>query len=281
MPSFPWKKLRRSKAPINKHGGQVQLGPSASTTSQATDRVGTPSSHGPSQAKKARDLWSEAFASLNQNDREILRLDAGDGTPVDDASQTAMVQKVRELTEAKYEEHCTRGRYTKKGDTTQETNIRVKAQEIMCATLQFDGIVKAGLKFDPSGYGTTVWGVLSGVLTLVQNDKDRADAVFDSAAVLARFLPKYAIIEAHYLDRETQEQRLFEDQIRDVYTCILNYAACVQKELNRSRAGNKNSSTLAFYNLHLETDVHSPSFGELLVIGQPGYQDPQGRIGGQ
>lgn len=196
--------------------------------------------------KKARNLWSEAFASLHQNDCEILRLGAGDGAPADKASQTTMVQKVRELTEEKYEEHCKRGRYTKKGNTTQERNIRIKAQEIIFATLQFDGIVQAGLKFDPTGYGTTVWGVLSGVLTLVQNDKDRADAVFDSAAVLARFLPKYAIIEDHYLDRQTQEQGPFEDQVRDVYTSILKYAACVQKELNRSRAGNKNSSTFAF-----------------------------------
>ncbi|KAL2285764.1 hypothetical protein FJTKL_07491 [Diaporthe vaccinii] len=107
----------------------------------------------------------------------------------------------------------------------------------MCAALKFDSIVKAGLKFDPSGYGTTVWGVLSGVLTLVQNDKDRADAVFDSVEVLATFLPKYAIIEDHYLDRKTQHRNRFEDQIKNVYISILKYAARVQKELNRSLAG--------------------------------------------
>lgn len=142
-----------------------------------------------------------------------------------------------DLTEVKYQEYCKRGWHTKKGDTTKETNIKVKAKEIMCAALQFDGIVKAGLKFDPSGYGMTVWGVLSGVLTLVQNDKDRANAVFDSAAVLARYLPKYAIIEDHYRDRQTQQQKAFEDQIRNVYTSILKYAACVQKQLDISVAG--------------------------------------------
>lgn len=116
---------------------------------------------------------------------------------------------------------------------------------IICAALQFDDIVKAGLKFDPSGYGMIVWGVLSGVLTLVQNDKNRADAVFESAAVLARFLPKYAIIEDHYRDRQTQEQKAFEDRIRNVYASILKYAACVQKQLDLSIAGTAFPSLLS------------------------------------
>jgi Cdc6-like AAA superfamily ATPase len=80
--------------------------------------------------------------------------------------------------------------------------------------------------------------VLSGVLKLVQNDKEKVDAVFDSAAVMARFLPKYAIIEDHYRDRPTQEQKAFEDRIKEVYGAILMYSACVQKELNRSITGN-------------------------------------------
>ncbi|KAG6355225.1 hypothetical protein INS49_004306 [Diaporthe citri] len=112
----------------------------------------------------------------------------------------------------------------------------------MCAALQFDDIVKVGLMFDPSGYGTIVWGVLSGVLKLVQNDKNRADAVFESAAVLAKFLPKYAIIEDHYRDRQTQEQKAFEDQIRNVYASILKYSACVQKQLDLSIAGRLSES---------------------------------------
>ena len=122
----------------------------------------------------------------------------------------------------------------------------------MCSAMYFKSIVDAGLKFDPSGYGTIVWGVLSGVLTLVQNDKEKVDAVFDSAAVIARFLPRYAIIEAHYRDEPTLEQTAFENQIEHVYAAILRFAACVQKELNRSVAGTFSFNSLQF---HLEANV--------------------------
>lgn len=214
-----------------------------SPTSQASSRDTAPNSpfspYVPQEKveKVVRDLWSEAFASLPENDQLTLRPADQDGTPGDRSAQLAAVEKVMELTEVKYKEYCKRGWHTRRGDTTKETNIKIKAKEVMCAALQFDDIVKAGLKFDPSGYGMTVWGVLSGVMTLVQNDKNRADAVFDSAAVLAKYLPKYAIIEDHYRDRKTQEQKAFEDQIKNVYTSILRFAACVQKELNISLAG--------------------------------------------
>ena len=163
-------------------------------------------------------------------------------TPI---SQLDAVEKVKELTVVKYEAFCRRGWHTEKGDTIKETNVRIKAKEIMCSALQFKGIVDAGLKFDPSGYGTIVWGVLSSVLQLVQNDKEKVDAVFDSAAVMARFLPKYAIIEDQYRDRSTQEQNGFEDFIQAVYVAILKYAACVQKELSQSVAGDMLSSSLS------------------------------------
>ncbi|KAH8657654.1 hypothetical protein BX600DRAFT_499745 [Xylariales sp. PMI_506] len=170
---------------------------------QAVNRAIPPQVNATSEKKVARDLWAEAFASLSQEDREVLRPVGTDGKPSNAISrQLALdnVGKVMELTE-------------------------------------FKDVIDNGLKFDPSGYGTIVWGVLSGVLTLVQNDKDKVDAVFDSAAVLARYLPKYAILEDQYRDRQTQEQNAFEDQIKQVYAAILKYSACVQKELSRSVVG--------------------------------------------
>lgn len=266
------------KSPTDSHASQVPWsGATLSPTSQVSSRDTPPLSPYVPQEKVVRDLWSEAFASLPENDQQILRPADQDGTPADRAAQLATVEKVMELTEVKYKDYCKRGWHTRRGDTTKETNIKIKAKEIMCAALQFDDIVKAGLKFDPSGYGTTVWGVLSGVMTLVQNDKNRADAVFDSAAVLARYLPKYAIIEDHYRDRKTQEQKFFEDQIKNVYTSILRFTACVQKELNISIAG---TLCLEMPPQHQppEANVYRPTIGELLDLGQPGYQDPQGRV---
>lgn len=205
---------------------------------QAVPRQGS----SPPPTNMPRDLWSEAFATLSPEDREFLRPVSGDEKPSDARPQLTAVENVMARTEAKYEEYCQRGWHMKKGDTTKETNMRIKAKEIICSALQFKGVVDAGLKFDPTGYGTIVWGVVSSLLTLVQNDKEGVEAVFNSAAVMARFLPKYAIIENHYRDKPTQEQDAFEDQIEEVYVAILKYAACVQKELNRSVAGNISSA---------------------------------------
>lgn len=242
---FKHKKVEGSKSPAEREhaGGAQRLGSEPAARSPAANQAVPPQGNNPPQKNVTRDLWSEAFAFLSQEDREILRPAGTDGKPGDAISQRVAVEKAMEITEIKYEEYCRRDWHTKKGDTTKETNVRIRAKEIMCSALQFKDIVDAGLKFDPSGYGTIVWGVLSGVLTLVQNDKEKVDAVFDSAAVMARFLPKYAIIEDHYRDRPTQEQNAFEDQIEQVYVAILNYAACVQKELNRSVAGNISSSS--------------------------------------
>jgi hypothetical protein len=222
--------------------GFQRLGPEPDARTQAVP----PRDNMPPQVNEARDLWAKAFACLSQEDRSAL-LPAGSNGKLGDAMSLRMeVTKVKDLTEIKYKEYCRRGWHTKKGDISKETNVRIKAKEIMCSAMQFNSIVEAGLKFDPSGYGTIVWGVLSGVLKLVQNDKEKVDAVFDSAAVMARFLPRYVIIEAHYRDRPTLEQTAFENQIEHVYVAILSYAACVQKELNRSVAGNFSSNSLQF-----------------------------------
>ena len=219
--------------------GVQRLGPQLERAARppAANQALPPQGNNLPRKKVTRDLWNEAFALLSQEECDVLRPAGRDGKPGDLISQQGAVENVIKLTEVKYKEFCRRGWHTGKGDTIKETNVRIKAKEIMCSALQFKDIVDAGLKFDPSGYGTIVWGVLSGVLTLVQNDKEKVDAVFDSAAVMARFLPKYAIIEHHYRDRTTQEQNAFENLIQEVYVAILKYAAYVQKGLSQSVAG--------------------------------------------
>ena len=241
---FRHKKDNGSKsAAEGEHANEIQrLGLELAAKAPAANQAVPPQDNNPLHKKVARDLWSEAFASLSQENREVLRPAGRDEKPGDATSQLIAVEKVMELTKVKYGEYCSRGWHTKKGDTAKETNVRIKAKEIMCSVLQLKDIMDAGLKFDPSDYGKIVWGVLSGVLTLVQNNKEKVDAVFDSAAVIAKFLPKYAIIEDYSRDRPTQEQNAFEDQIEQVYIAILKYAACVQKELNRPVAGDISSA---------------------------------------
>ena len=229
--------LFRHKKDKGSNSGAQSVDPKPTASPPAANQAVPSQGNSLSHTAVARNLWKEAFESLSEEDRELLPLAGRDGEPSDEIPQQ-IVAEVMGLTESKYKEYCHRGWHTKKGDITKETNVQIKVQEIICSALQFRDLVDAGLKFDPSGYGTIVWSVVSGALTLVQNYKEEADAVFDSAAVMARFLPKYAIIEDHYRDRPTQEQKVFEDQIEQVYVTVFKYAACVKKELDRSVAGN-------------------------------------------
>ena len=159
MPSFfRHKKDNDPKSPAEgNHASEVQmLGPVPVARPPTVNQVDPPQGNNPPQEKVARGLWSEAFASLSQKDCEVLRPAGRDGEPGDAMSKRVAVEKVMELTEAKYEEYCRRGWHMKKGNTAKETNVRIKAKEIMCSVLQFKVIVDAGLKFDPSGYGTLV-----------------------------------------------------------------------------------------------------------------------------
>ena len=187
--------------------------------------------------KAPRDLWKQAFDSLSQKDRDALRAPDANVSQGDASSKIAAIEEVIGVTKRKYEEYCQRGWHTKKGDTTRETNVRIRTKEILCSALEFKQIVDQGLKFDPSGYGTIVWAAVSGALTLMQNDKDKMEAIYDSAAVMTAILPKYAIIESQYRDQPAQEQAAFEDRILDLYAALLRYAAHIKVKENHASAG--------------------------------------------
>jgi len=114
-----------------------------------------------------RDLWKEAFDSLDESQRNSLE----DESTRSKKSSLDIVDSVIDLTENEYKDYCTRGWHISKGDKTRETNVRIQAKVILCSALQFKDVIEAGLKFDPSGYGTIAWGVISGGLQLLQNER--------------------------------------------------------------------------------------------------------------
>lgn len=180
---------------------------------------------------KVRNLWQEAQEQLSDRQRDILNISKNDEQlKLPDLSDD-ILETVIKRTEEEYKNYNLRGWHSKKGDKTRETNVRIQAKEILCSALEFKSFVDSGMKFDPSGYGVIVWTVVSGGLQLLQNDKDRLEAVFDSSAVLSRLLPKYAIVESQYLDWKTDKQKTFEDLIIEVYAALLRYAAEVSIEL--------------------------------------------------
>jgi hypothetical protein len=183
--------------------------------------------------KQRRDLWKEAFTSLSKDQQDALQ-DEADKSRMDSIKT---VNSVIELTEKEYKDYCARGWHTKQGDTTPETNVRIQARTILCSALQYKDVIEQGLKFDPTGYGTIVWTVVSGGLQLLQNNADRTDAVFGSAGTMSQMLSKYAIVEAQYRDWQLQEQVAFEDRLIEVYTALLRYAVDAKLELDKSLAG--------------------------------------------
>ena len=233
MPRLHWS--RSAKGSSNALPGSVP-GPSSKPDIQ-NQVLASVVNEGAQTPGQPRDLWKEAFDSLSQPKRNLLQTSNNDDSKGNLPSKVNVVENVIEVTQSRYEEYCKHGWHTRRGDKTRETNVRILAKETLCSALVFKEIVDQGLKFDPSGYGTMVWGVVSGVLTLIQNDRDRAEAVFGASAVMAKILPKYAVVEAHYRDRLTQEHRAFENRVQDVYVAILEYAAEVRKELNTSVAG--------------------------------------------
>lgn len=243
-----WFRQRREKRPKSSTGPScantlyppVGGGAAQSSESLARSRSPSPSpSPTPNSVRivpvveHSRDLWKEAFDSLDKDQCDTLQ----DGASMGTQDAICTVDTVIDLTEREYKDYCTRGWHIKKGDKTKETNVRIRAKEILCSALQFKDIIDRGLKFDPSGYGTIVWGVVSGGLQLLQNDTDRAEAIFDSAAEMAKILPKYAVVEAQYRDWPLQEQAAFEGRIVAVYSALLLYAAEVKKGLDKSFAG--------------------------------------------
>ena len=214
-------------------GGRVAQS-SSESPARATSPNPTPDSVQTAPAiKQSRDLWKEAFDSLDKDQRDSLQERATSGA----SDAIRIVDSVIDLTKKGYEAYRTQGWHIKKNDHTKEANVRIRAKEMICSALQFKDTIDQGLKFDPSGYGTIVWGVVSGGLQLLQNDTDRIQAVFDSAAEMAKILAKYAIIETQYRDWALQEEAAFEDRLVAVYNALLLYAVEAKNELHKSVAG--------------------------------------------
>ena len=134
----------------------------------------------------ARDIWKEAFDSLPQQERDALRAFDENDRKENIPPKIIAVENVIKVTQSEYEEYSKRSWHIRRGDITRETNLRILAKETLISALKFKDIIDQGLKFDPSGYGTVVWVVVSGAMTLVQNDNDRVVAVFGASTVMAK-----------------------------------------------------------------------------------------------
>lgn len=70
---------------------------------------------------------------------------------------------------------------------------------------------------------------------MVQNDKNRMDAILESSSYLAQLLAKYCYLENSYRDESLLSSNDFESSIVDVYVVILRYSAKVKSSLSVSK----------------------------------------------
>lgn len=102
-----------------------------------------------------------------------------------------------------------------------------RSQEILSAALGFKSLIDSAVVFDPTGFASTAWTIVSFGLQLAQNDHERLDLLLTSSAFLANVLTQYANTESHYRDQRIGGVERLEDAVIDVYVAILEYAATV------------------------------------------------------
>ncbi|OJJ65575.1 hypothetical protein ASPBRDRAFT_100228, partial [Aspergillus brasiliensis CBS 101740] len=178
---------------------------------------------------KMKGFWQMAYDELTESDpNSVATLFPLTGTKpqeVGDARTREILDEVVMATEAQYRE---------KGG---KDGIRARAHKILNSVLSFQDIVSNIAKFDPTGYASSAWAIVSLGLTMAKNHADRKDALFDSSGYLADLLIRCAFIEEHfYGDRDPNIVNVEKERsIVRMYVAILRYTA----EVRRVQQSNK------------------------------------------
>ncbi|KAF2875677.1 hypothetical protein BDV95DRAFT_280061 [Massariosphaeria phaeospora] len=143
------------------------------------------------------DLWQVAFGSSDLTDDQRSTLISPSGSTTDLTSPPSLVDEIISLTRKRCTEYEQSGWHLQTESGGKEIRVSAKAKRILCSVLGYKALVDAGVKFDATGYGATAWSIISLGLQLVQNDQDRTNEVFDSAAYLADLLARFASLEAN------------------------------------------------------------------------------------
>ncbi|KAJ5589982.1 protein kinase domain family protein [Penicillium hetheringtonii] len=152
--------------------------------------------------KEADNLWEVAGKKLEEKHRIALNLE--NAPPV-----TESIDEVIKTTEEKYREY-------KEGGAKD--------------------LVQTLISFDSTGYASSAWSVVSIGLTLIQNDIERRDDIFEASEYLAGRLSYYTIFESTYRSKEVESDKGLEGALVEVYTAILEYTAEVKKAIQECKA---------------------------------------------
>lgn len=89
----------------------------------------------------------------------------------------------------------------------------------------FKSLVDEGLRFDPTGYGTLAWSVVSFGLVAAINSSEISEHLTQSCEYISAIMDEYAMYEARYLNVDCEGRTALERCVVEVYRAILTYVA--------------------------------------------------------
>ncbi|GLA13523.1 hypothetical protein AnigIFM62618_010512 [Aspergillus niger] len=176
-----------------------------------------------------KGFWQIAYDALTESDpNSIAVLFPLTGTKSQDAGNARTRETLDEVVEA------TKMQYKEKAG---KGGIRATADKILNSVLSFQDVVDKIVKFDPTGYASSAWAIVSLGLTMAKNHADLRGALCDSSEYLADLLARCAFIEEQYYgDRDPNIVNVERERsIVRVYVAVLRYSA----EVRRVQLSNK------------------------------------------
>lgn len=202
------------------HEAKQEVQPAVPPHSAASEgsRDKSPGTSAVRSDRRSRNLWQEAFAKLDDPQRDLL-------SNIEEIQGPTVVQNVADETKKRYRESHKGGGKTSQKKDKNDINLRAAAEKILSSVLRSKKLIDAGVAFDPTGHAASAWTIISLGLQIVQNDIDRLQALLEASGTLADTLARCAAIEACYRKRDLPDSDHLEDTIVEVYVSILEFSA--------------------------------------------------------
>lgn len=176
-------------------------------------------------AKRSQDLWKEAFAELDDEDKGLL-------STVENPGASKIVEEVATQTKARYREHEEREWKITRGNGKGDINLRNAARKILSSILWTKDLIDQVVAFDATGYASIAWSIVSFGLQMVKNDMDRLQNMFEACGTLTDTLALCAAIDASHRDQPVPDSSHLEEAIIGVYVVTLKFSAEIHREIN-------------------------------------------------
>ncbi|BCS08359.1 hypothetical protein ALUC_20729A [Aspergillus luchuensis] len=168
----------------------------------------------PAVVEPKRNLWEEAWMSVDVGDANRKRLtQKWQDRNVNRIGKLPKeyVEGVMNLTKSKLRIHQERWPSKTKG------NAYDRASSILKSVMTVQALGDVVVKFDPTGYASIAWAVVSFGLTLIQNNQERMQRIWEASEYLAVLLARYSRIEALYHRVQVSNAAELGDAIVNVY----------------------------------------------------------------